>query len=204
MPIEVPAGIEDGMRIRLDGKGDAPFEGKGKAGDLYVRVAVGTSKVFRRQGANLYHDKTVPFHIAALGDTITIPTLDETVSVRVPSGTQQGEEMVLRGRGVRKLQSSQRGDLTIKFTVAVPRCVWLHFMRGVGTYASHRSLTALQRTALEQYRDALEGKTTSRPAARAASTTASPSQPSPSSTASTPPRPPPPSSSSTTEGELPL
>lgn len=123
VPIEVPAGIDDGMRIRLDGRGDAPIEGKGKPGDLYVRISVGSSNVFRRQGANLYHDKTVPFHLAALGGTTRVPTLEDGVSVRVPAGTQQSEEMVLRGRGVRKLNSTQRGDLTIKFTVSVPRCV---------------------------------------------------------------------------------
>lgn len=79
------------------------------------------SRTFRRQGANIYHDRSVPFHTAILGGRVTVPTLEEDVQVKVPQGTQPGEEMVLRGRGVQKLQRNDRGDLFVRFNVTIPR-----------------------------------------------------------------------------------
>lgn len=113
------------MIFRMSGKGDAPISGKGRSGDLLVRINVASSKVFRRQGPNLYHDARIPLHTAVLGGRVRIPTLDGDVEVRVPSGTQQGEEMVLKKRGIASRVSGyvDQGDLFVSFRVLLPRCI---------------------------------------------------------------------------------
>jgi molecular chaperone DnaJ len=118
-------GAEDGMVFRMPGKGDAPISGKGKTGDLLVRVNVASSKVFRRQGPNIYHEARIPVHTALLGGRVRIPTLDGDVEVRVPSGTQQGEEMVLKKRGVASRVTGylDQGDLFVSFRIQLPRWV---------------------------------------------------------------------------------
>ncbi|OAV90316.1 hypothetical protein PTTG_07347 [Puccinia triticina 1-1 BBBD Race 1] len=141
--VKIPAGVEDGMRIKLAGQGNAPVGGGkgGRPGDLYVKVNVYPSKTFRRQGNNLYTEVKIPFHTALLGGTVRVPTLEKEVDVQVPRGTQPGEELVLKGRGVKHLYKEWLGDLIVKFNVTIPR-----------------SLTNEQRTALEAYVATLEGK----------------------------------------------
>ncbi|SCZ91849.1 BZ3500_MvSof-1268-A1-R1_Chr5-3g08175 [Microbotryum saponariae] len=119
--VRIPPGVDDGMKIRIDGQGDAPLGGKGRVGDLYVRVSVQPSKTFQRQGSNLYQDVGVPFYTAILGGRARVATLDREVEVKVPQGTQPGEEMVLRGRGVKKLYKDEYGDLVVRFGVQMPR-----------------------------------------------------------------------------------
>lgn len=114
-------GVEDGMTLRLDRMGDAPISGAGVNGDLLVRVNVARSQAFTRQGSNLYYDARIPFHTAILGGKVRVPTLEGDVDVRVPGGTQPGEEMVLKGRGVPPLYGSGRGDLFVRFAVTLPR-----------------------------------------------------------------------------------
>jgi len=109
------------MAVRVPKAGDAPISGSGPTGDLLVRVNVARSNVFQRQGSNLYFDAKIPFYTALLGGRVRVPTLDGNVDVRVPGGTQPGEEMVLRGRGIQYLQGSGSGDLFVKFGVTVPR-----------------------------------------------------------------------------------
>ena len=127
--VKIPPGVDDGMKIRLDGKGDAPLTAGGSSakagrnGDLFVRINVQPSKVFSRQGSNLYQNVNVPFYTAILGGRAPVQTLDRDVEVRVPQGTQPGEEMVLRGRGVKKLYKDDHGDLVVRFNVTMPRCV---------------------------------------------------------------------------------
>ncbi|GJJ09460.1 hypothetical protein Clacol_003683 [Clathrus columnatus] len=142
--VDIPPGVEDGMAIRVPKAGDAPISGKGNPGDLLVRVNVGTSKVFRRQGVNIYHDARIPMHTAVLGGKVRVPTLDGEVEVRVPPGTQQGGECVLRGRGVPYVNGGGKGDLFVAFAVQLPR-----------------SLTQRQRQILQEYADDVEGKTIS-------------------------------------------
>ncbi|KAA1106198.1 hypothetical protein PGT21_030839 [Puccinia graminis f. sp. tritici] len=141
--VKIPAGVEDGMRIKLAGQGNAPVGGGkgGRPGDLYVKVNVSPSKTFRRQGNNLYTEVKIPFHAALLGGTVRVPTLEKEVEVQVPRGTQPGEELVLKGRGVKHLYKEWLGDLIVKFNVTIPR-----------------SLTNDQRIALEAYVATLEGK----------------------------------------------
>ncbi|ETW87554.1 molecular chaperone, DnaJ superfamily, partial [Heterobasidion irregulare TC 32-1] len=138
--VDIPAGVEDGMTIRVPNAGDAAIEGKGQPGDLLVRVNVAASKVFRRQGANLYHEARIPFHTALLGGRVRIPTLDGEVDVRVPGGTQQGEEMRLKERGITPVYG-EKGDLFVQFNVKLPR-----------------SLSPRQRDILQQYADDVEGR----------------------------------------------
>ncbi len=82
-----------------------------------------SSKSFRRQGLNLYHQARIPVHMALLGGRVRVPTLDGEVDVRVPSGVQQTEEMVLKGFGIPRLNGSRadKGDLFVSFAVQVPR-----------------------------------------------------------------------------------
>ena len=127
MTVNIPAGVDDGYRIRQDGAGDVPLMGAGPPGSLYVRIHVKPSKVWRRQGTNLFYPAVIPFYTAVLGGRVRVPTLDGTVDVRVPSGTQPGEEMILRGRGVPRLGSRKtyenNGDLMVQFDVSIPRYV---------------------------------------------------------------------------------
>ncbi len=116
------------MTIRVPNAGDAPVTGKGNTGDLLVRVSVSPSKVFVRQGSNLYHEARIQMHTALLGGRVRVPTLDGDVEVRVPDGTQQGEEMLLKGRGVPKVfRGGDNGDLFVTFSVVLPRYVFSLF-----------------------------------------------------------------------------
>ncbi|GAW04731.1 chaperone protein dnaj [Lentinula edodes] len=141
--VSIPAGVEDGMVIRIPNSGDAPITGTGTAGDLLVRLNVASSKQFQRQGSNLYHSVKIPLHTALLGGRVRVPTLDGDVDVRVPSGTQPGEEMKLRGRGVPRVDRNDTGDLFVTFSVTLPR-----------------SLTDRQRKLLQEYADDVEGRST--------------------------------------------
>lgn len=116
-------GVEDGMTLRMSKRGDAPISGKGVPGDLLVRINVTPSKDFSRQGNNLYHKTRIPMHVALLGGKVRVPTLDGDVDVRVPMGTQQDEEMVLKGRGVPSSHGGDGGDLFVAFSVQLPRSV---------------------------------------------------------------------------------
>lgn len=111
------------MTLNVPEAGDAPISSKGRPGDLHVRINVAPSKLFRRQGPNLHHDARVPLHTALLGGRVRVPTLDGEVDVRVPGGTQHGEEMVLKGRGVKSVYGGDKGDLFVKFSVTLPRYV---------------------------------------------------------------------------------
>lgn len=98
-----------------------PLSGRGKPGDLLVRVQVSPSKLFRRQGANLHYEARIPVHTALLGGKVRVPTLDGDVDMRVAPGTQQGEEFVLKGKGVTPVFGGGKGDMFVTFTVQIPR-----------------------------------------------------------------------------------
>lgn len=120
--VQIPAGIDDGMRIKVSGSGDAPLEGDGRPGDLVVKVQVMASKDFRRQGANIFHDATIPFYTATLGGKLRVPTLDNPVDITVPAGTQPGDQVLLRGQGIPKVTTKNaRGDYTVRFNLSIPR-----------------------------------------------------------------------------------
>jgi molecular chaperone DnaJ len=123
--VDIPAGVEDGMKVKMPGMGDMPLGSTGPPGDLFIRVNVKPSAVFRRQGTNLYHDAKVPLHTALLGGRVRIPTLEGDVEVRVREGTQNGEEAVLKGRGVKSVYPQRgrdaRGDLIVGWRIQIPR-----------------------------------------------------------------------------------
>jgi molecular chaperone DnaJ len=115
----IPAGVDDGQRIRLKGKG-GPGENGGPNGDLYVRVHVGTHRVFGKKGANLTIEVPVTFAEAALGADIKVPTLNgPPVSVRVPPGTPNGRVLRVRGKGARRSDGTS-GDMLVTLKVLVP------------------------------------------------------------------------------------
>jgi len=120
LEVEVPAGIEDGQRIRLAGRGHAG-EGGGPTGDLYVLVRVREDERFIRDGGDLVTVADVPAPGAALGTEVEVPTLDGSVTVDVAAGTQPGETIVVPGRGLPPLRRGRQGDLRVVVNVVVPR-----------------------------------------------------------------------------------
>jgi molecular chaperone DnaJ len=120
--VRIPPGVEDGQRIRVKGRG-APGQGMAPPGDLYVVVHVGKHPVFGRNGRNLTMTVPVTFPEATLGTTITVPTLDSKVTLKVPPGTASGTVLRVRGRGVPAgtgRNAGKPGDLLVKTEVIVP------------------------------------------------------------------------------------
>src|SRR6201991_2842606 len=116
--VRIPPGVEDGQRIRLAGQGEAGLRGA-PSGDLYVTVHVKPDKVFGRDGDDLTVTVPVAFHELALGTTLSVPTLEGKVGVRVPKGTSDGRILRVRERGVPQ-RSGGHGDLLVTVKVAVP------------------------------------------------------------------------------------
>ncbi len=120
LSVKIPAGVEDGMRIRLAGEGDAGGRGA-PSGDLYIFLAIKPHAFFERDGADLYCRATVPMATAALGGKIDVPTIagaKETVSI--PEGAQTGRRFRLRNQGMTTLRGASRGDLHIEIAVETP------------------------------------------------------------------------------------
>jgi molecular chaperone DnaJ len=121
--VRIPAGVEDGQRIRVKGRG-APGQGTAPAGDLYVIVHVGHDDRFARRGRNLTTVTRISFPEAALGTQVTVPTLDGPVTLKVAPGTAPGSMLRVRGRGVPATSGKRpqaAGDLLVKVEVEVPR-----------------------------------------------------------------------------------
>jgi len=119
LSVSIPAGVDDGNRIRLTGEGDTGTNG-GPAGNLYVILYVRPHAYFRRQQDNIHLDLTINIAQAALGDEITIPTLDGKETLSIPAGTQTGSVFRLRGRGVPHVRGGGRGDQIVVINVAIP------------------------------------------------------------------------------------
>ena len=118
--VDVPAGIADGQRIRLSGRGHAGERG-GPNGDLYVTIRVREDERFVRDQEDLHTVVDVPAPLAALGTTVRVPSLDGEIPVEVPAGTQPGEVITLRSRGLPPLQRGRTGDLHVHVNVVIPR-----------------------------------------------------------------------------------
>jgi molecular chaperone DnaJ len=118
--VKVPPGIEDGIRIRYAGEGNAGHAG-GPKGDLYVVLAVRPHEFFERQGHDLHCVIPISFPQAALGDEIELKGVDGEITLKIPEGTQSGRELRVRGRGVPYLNEKGRGDLVVKVLVQVPK-----------------------------------------------------------------------------------
>jgi molecular chaperone DnaJ len=117
--VELPAGIEDGQRVRIAGAGHAGAAG-GRQGDLYVEVRIDPDERFTRQGTELITRAEVPVTTAIVGGEVFVPTLDGEIAVEVPAGTQHGEVGRLRGRGLPQLHGGRRGDQHVVFELVVP------------------------------------------------------------------------------------
>lgn len=120
LQIKVPAGVDSGRRIRLSGEGEAGLRG-GPRGDLFVLLAIKPHKLFKRDGANLLCRVPIPVTKAALGGDIEVPTIEGKASkVKIPAGTQTGQQFRLKGKGMSMMQNSNRGDLFIEIFVETP------------------------------------------------------------------------------------
>jgi len=119
--VQIPAGVEDGTRIRLTGEGEAA--GRGAApGDLYVHISVRPHAIFQRDGTNIFCRVPLRMTQATLGGEIEVPTIDGSAArVKIPAGTQTGEQFRLRGKGFSTLRSTQRGDMYIQVAVETPQ-----------------------------------------------------------------------------------
>jgi molecular chaperone DnaJ len=119
LEVTIPAGIDDGQRIALEGQGEAGPRG-GPNGDLYVQVKVRPHDSLVRRGPELYHELPITFPQAALGATLSVPTVEGSEEVEVPPGAQHGHEIRLRGKGIPRLRGAGRGDLHVVLNVVVP------------------------------------------------------------------------------------
>jgi molecular chaperone DnaJ len=119
LSVKVPAGVEDGDRIRLSGEGEAGRNG-GPPGDLYVEIRVNPHKIFQRDGADLACEVPISFATAALGGEVELPTLDGHVALKIPAGTQSGKRFRLRGKGVTTVRDHRQGDLFARVSVETP------------------------------------------------------------------------------------
>lgn len=155
--VDIPGGVEDGMRLRVAGEGDAPPTGTSAApgsrtqrGDLYVSIRVSPDHRFSRSGSDILYTASIPLTTALLGGEATVPTLDGEVKVRVGTGTGTGDRITLSGMGMKKLGGRARafspnGDLRVEFKVTMPKY-----------------LSANQRTILEVLADEMGDKTAKR------------------------------------------
>ncbi|MEJ8475100.1 molecular chaperone DnaJ [Roseibium algae] len=120
LSVNIPAGIEDGTRIRLAGEGEAGLRG-GPAGDLYIFLSLKPHEIFQRDGADLYCRVPISMTTATLGGQFDVPTLDGVTSrVKVPDGTQTGKQFRLRGKGMPIMRATQHGDMYVQVTVETP------------------------------------------------------------------------------------
>ena len=120
LEVSIPAGIDDGQHISLRGQGSEGLRG-GPAGDLIITVAVKDHPIFERDGYDVYCEVPITFPEAALGATIDIPTLEGTEKYDIPEGTQTGTTFTLRGRGIKQVNGSRRGDLNLTVVIEVPK-----------------------------------------------------------------------------------
>ena len=119
LTVKVPAGMEDGMRLKLAGEGEAGERGAPR-GDLYVRIHLRPHPFFQREGVDLLCEVPIRMTQAALGGEIRVPTLTESLSMKVPAGTQPGQTFRLRGKGLPRLGGTGRGDQLVSVRVEIP------------------------------------------------------------------------------------
>ncbi|MBW2104977.1 MAG: J domain-containing protein [Deltaproteobacteria bacterium] len=119
--VKIPAGIEDGKKLRLAGKGQPGPEG-GPPGDFYIKIKILDHPIFQREGNDLYMNREIKFSEAVLGTKIEVPTIDgKRLSLKIPAGTQGGSKMRLRGHGMPRMNGGGRGDEYVKIHIAVPK-----------------------------------------------------------------------------------
>ena len=120
LEVKIPAGVNSGSRLRISGEGEAGEKG-GPPGDLYVVLIVGEHEIFERQENNIYCSISIGFPQAALGATITVPTLDGTENLSIPEGTQSGSVFRIRGKGIPNINGRGRGDQYVSVNIVTPK-----------------------------------------------------------------------------------
>ena len=138
--VNIPAGIDDGQVIVMNGQGEPGYNG-GPNGDLQIVINVRPHKLFKRDGRDLYLNMPISFTQAALGADIDVPTLSGKVSYRIPEGTQTGARFRLKGHGIQQLHGSGKGDLMLTVQVEIPK-----------------KLSEKQKELLKQFEQSLSGK----------------------------------------------
>ena len=144
LKVTIPAGVENGNQLRLNGEGESGLQG-GPAGDLYVVLHLKPHEIFVRDGAHLICELPLTFPQVALGDEVEVPVLDGAAKLKVPAGTQPGQRLVLKGKGMPHLRGRGRGDAVYEVVVEVPT-----------------RLNARQRELLEEFRRAHDGESSPR------------------------------------------
>ncbi len=118
--VNIPAGIDEGQRVRISGGGEAGTRG-GPSGDLYVYIYVKNHKLFKRSGADVISEVPISFVQATLGDTIEVPTIDGKAELKIPAGIQSGTVLRMRGKGIPHLRGAGRGDQHMRIKVLTPQ-----------------------------------------------------------------------------------
>lgn len=121
LKVKIPAGIDEGMALRIPGRGLPSSEAGGSPGDLFVIMHTATDSRFERRGADLWRAETLELADAVLGTDLDIPTLDGHATVKIPAGTQPGEVLRLRRKGLPEFGTGRRGDLYLRLQVRIPK-----------------------------------------------------------------------------------
>ena len=155
--VRIPAGVEDGNRLRLVGEGEAGIWG-GPPGDLYVVISIEPQDLFERDGSDLHCSVPITMVQAALGGEIEVPTLEGKVTLSVPEGTQSGKVLRLRGKGLPTLRASSRGDQLLHIFVEVPTRLSKRQRELLGEFAaaSGTEVSPVTKGFLDKLRDLFE------------------------------------------------
>jgi molecular chaperone DnaJ len=119
LQVQIPAGVEDGATLRVNGRGEGSARG-GRPGNLYVSINVAADPRFERDGADLHCEIDVTFPQAALGTRRAVPTLDDDETIDIARGSQPGDTIILRGKGLPHLRERRHGDLIVHLRLVVP------------------------------------------------------------------------------------
>ncbi|MBI2316173.1 MAG: hypothetical protein HYU75_03865 [Betaproteobacteria bacterium] len=141
LAVDIPAGIEEGMALRIPGRGMPGPDRRALPGDLFVVVRSAPDPRFVRSGSDLWHEETIQVPDAVLGTTITVPTLEKPAKVSVPAGTQPNAVLRLRSKGLPQFGGGRRGDLYVRLIVEVPQRL------GAEERAGYERLRSAQRKA---------------------------------------------------------
>jgi molecular chaperone DnaJ len=153
LTVKIPAGVDDGSRIRIEGSGEAGARG-GPSGDLYVYLSVAPHDRFRRDGLDLTVDVPISFAAAALGGKIEVETFDGPIEVLIPAGTQSGTTHFVRGHGMPAVRRSARGNLLVRTHVVVPNKLTRRQREVLEEYAEIAGDGSEERSFFDRFKDA--------------------------------------------------
>ncbi len=159
LEVKVPAGVDDGQQMRLQGQGDAGANG-GPAGDLYIVFRVTPSREFRRDGSTIYVDRDISFAQAALGDEVKVKTVHGDVDLKIPAGTQSETNFRLRGKGVPHLNGNGNGDEHVTVHVRTPKSLNKRQREAMMAFAaaSGENVKGVKKSVLDKLKDAFEDR----------------------------------------------